>query len=47
VFDRLHQTAYRGTALSRTILGSQQHIENITRKDIQEVRATTQEAGQS
>jgi len=31
VFDRLHQTAYRGTALSRTILGTQQHIENITR----------------
>jgi processing peptidase subunit beta len=35
IFDRLHQTAYRGTALSRTILGTQNHIETITRADIQ------------
>jgi processing peptidase subunit beta len=34
IFDRLHQTAYRGTALARTILGSTQHIESITRADI-------------
>lgn len=40
VFDRLHQTAYRGTALSRTILGTQQHIENITRADIQQYVAS-------
>lgn len=40
IFDRLHQTAYRGTALSRTILGTQQHIETISRKDIQDYVAT-------
>lgn len=34
VFDRLHQTAYRGTALGRTILGSEANIESITRDDI-------------
>jgi processing peptidase subunit beta len=40
IFDRLHQTAYRGTALSRTILGTQQHIETITRQDIKDYVAT-------
>ena len=34
IFDRLHATAYRGTALGRTILGSEQNIESITRDDI-------------
>ena len=36
IFDRLHQTAYRNTALGRTILGSEQNIETITRADIKE-----------
>lgn len=36
LFDRLHQTAYRGCALGRTILGSQQQIENISRQDIKD-----------
>jgi processing peptidase subunit beta len=40
IFDRLHQTAYRGTALSRTILGTQNHIETITRQDIKDYVAT-------
>lgn len=40
IFDRLHQTAYRGTALARTILGTQQHIETITRQDIKDYVAT-------
>jgi processing peptidase subunit beta len=30
VFDRLHQTAYRGTALGRTVLASVEQIESIT-----------------
>ena len=34
VFDRLHQTAYRGSSLSRTILGPKENIESITKKDI-------------
>ena len=34
IFDRLHATAYRGTALGRTILGSEANIESITRDDI-------------
>lgn len=40
IFDRLHQTAYRGTALSRTILGTAQHVESITRQDIMDYIAT-------
>lgn len=40
IFDRLHQTAYRGTALARTILGTQQHVESITRQDIKDYVAT-------
>lgn len=34
VHDRLHQTAYRGTPLGRTILGSVDNIKKITREDI-------------
>jgi len=34
VFDRLHETAYRGTALGRTILGPAENIKSITRDDI-------------
>lgn len=34
IFDRLHYTAYRGTPLSRTILGSPSQIESITKQDI-------------
>lgn len=34
IFDRLHQTAYRGSSLSRTILGPDRNIETITRDDI-------------
>ena len=34
IFDRLHATAYRGTALGRTILGSENNIQSITRDDI-------------
>jgi processing peptidase subunit beta len=34
VFDRLHETAFRGTSLGRTILGSVDNIKSITRNDI-------------
>lgn len=34
VFDRLHETAYRGTPLGRTILGPVQNIQTISREDI-------------
>jgi len=34
IFDRLHETAFRGTSLSRPILGSVENIKSITRKDI-------------
>jgi processing peptidase subunit beta len=36
IFDRLHETAYRGTALGRTILGSPDNIRSITREHIQD-----------
>jgi len=36
IFDRLHQTAYRGTMLSKTILGSEQNIENISKSMIED-----------
>lgn len=36
IFDRLHQTAYRGTALGRTILGSAENINSITQADIKQ-----------
>ncbi|OQV20413.1 Mitochondrial-processing peptidase subunit beta [Hypsibius exemplaris] len=34
VFDHLHSTAYQGTPLGRTILGSTENIKSITRNDI-------------
>lgn len=34
VFDRLHETAFRGSSLSRTILGSVENIKSISRADI-------------
>jgi processing peptidase subunit beta len=34
IFDRLHETAYRGTALAQTILGPSENIKNITKADI-------------
>lgn len=40
IFDRLHQTAYRGTALARTILGPVENIKSISREDIQEYVST-------
>jgi len=40
IFDRLHQTAYRGTALARTILGPIENIKSISREDIEEYVST-------
>jgi len=34
VLDKLHETAFQGTGLGRTILGSEQNIRNLTRKDL-------------
>jgi len=34
IFDRLHETAYRGSMLGRTILGSVENIRSITRDQI-------------
>ena len=34
IFDRLHETAYQGTGLGRTILGPVQNIQSITRDDL-------------
>jgi processing peptidase subunit beta len=34
IFDRLHGTAFRGTALGRTILGTTENVLSITRNDI-------------
>jgi len=34
VFDHLHATAFQGTALGRTILGPEQNIRSISRKDL-------------
>jgi len=34
IFDKLHYTAYRDTALGRTILGPKENIETFTRDDI-------------
>jgi len=34
IFDRLHETAYRGTSLGRTILGTTEHINNMTQDQI-------------
>jgi len=34
IFDRLHETAYRGSSLARTILGPADNIQRFTRDDI-------------
>jgi len=34
IFDKLHETAFRGTALGRTILGSPDNIKKITREQL-------------
>jgi len=34
IFDRLHETAYRGTMMGKTILGSTENINSITRDQI-------------
>lgn len=36
IFDRLHETAFRGCALGRTILGPVENIQSLTRADIDE-----------
>eukprot|EP00937_MAST-01D_sp_MAST-1D-sp2_P001631 g1631.t1 len=35
VFDRLHETAYQGGGLSRTILGPNENVRNLTRDDLE------------
>ena len=35
IFDMLHECAYIGTPLARTILGPAQNIKSITKEDIQ------------
>ena len=34
VFDRLHETAYQGCGLARTILGPKENIKSLTRDDL-------------
>lgn len=34
IFDKLHETAYRGSALGKTILGSAENVKSITRDQI-------------
>lgn len=34
IFDRLHETAFRGTPLGRTILGTADNIRNMTRDSL-------------
>ena len=36
VFDRLHETAYEGQSLGRTILGPEANIKSITREQLEE-----------
>jgi processing peptidase subunit beta len=36
VLDHLHATAFQGTSLGRTILGSEDNIRSLTRNDLQE-----------
>lgn len=36
VFDHLHATAFQGTALGRTILGSERNIRTISKRDLQQ-----------
>jgi processing peptidase subunit beta len=35
VFDRLHETAYQGCGLARTILGPKENIRSLTREDLE------------
>jgi processing peptidase subunit beta len=39
IFDRLHETAYRGTALSRPILGSEENIMSMTKEMLENYRS--------
>lgn len=36
IFDRLHETAYQGTGLGRTILGPVENIKSISKADLQQ-----------
>jgi processing peptidase subunit beta len=36
IFERLHQTAYRGTSMARPILGSEANIKSITKADVEQ-----------
>ena len=36
VFDRLHETAYEGQSLGRTILGPEENIRSIKREQLEE-----------
>jgi processing peptidase subunit beta len=40
IFDRLHETAYRGHSLGRTILGPVENIQGITRQNIKDYITT-------
>ena len=40
VLDHLHATAFQGTSLGRTILGSEDNIRSLTRADLQEYIST-------
>lgn len=40
IFDRLHETAYRGCALGKTILGPVENIRSLSRADIEEYIST-------
>jgi processing peptidase subunit beta len=35
IFDKLHETAYMGSGLGRTILGTEQNIKSLTKADLQ------------
>ncbi len=36
IFDLLHETAYQGSGLGRTILGPEANIKSISRKDLED-----------
>jgi processing peptidase subunit beta len=40
IFDKLHETAFRGTALGRTILGPEENIQRITSNDLKDYLKT-------
>ena len=40
VFDHLHATAFQGTGLGRTILGSEQNVRSLTKQDLQDYIST-------